>query len=64
MGKDFEIILNEIEKINKSLDKLQKLIPKANDEELKQIYVFMEYLEREYKILQIIIFDEERDRKL
>ena len=64
MNKNFEETMKEIEKINKSLDKMKKFLPKATDDEKEQIYIFMDYLEREYKKLQIDLIIEERDRKI
>lgn len=64
MSKTFEETIKEIEKINKSLDKMKALIPKATDEEKQQIYVFMEYLEFIYKDLQIKLMVDERNKSL
>lgn len=64
MSKTFEETIKEIEKINKSLDKMKALIPKATDEEKEQIYVFMEYLEQQYRELQIKLWNYERSKNI
>ena len=62
--KDLDEIIKEMNRINKSLNKLKKLLSKANYQEKQQIWKLMEYLERDYKILQIKIWNDERDRDL
>lgn len=64
MNSNFEKILKEIDKINKALDKMNELIPNATEEEKQQIYVFMEYLEQQYKKLQMDLIIEERNKKI
>jgi uncharacterized protein YpuA (DUF1002 family) len=62
--KDLDEIIKEMNRINKSLTKLKNLLSKANYQEKQQIWKLMEYLERDYKTLQIKIWNDERDRDL
>ena len=50
--EEFEKKQKKIEIINKLLDKLNSMLSKANDEETKQILIYMEYLETEYRKLE------------
>lgn len=52
MYEEFEQKQKRIGTINKTLDKLNSTLNIANDEEKKQILIYMEYLENEYKKLE------------
>ncbi len=50
--EEFEKNQKKIGRINKLLDKLNNMLSKANGEETKQILIYMEYLEIEYRKLE------------
>ena len=50
--EEFEKNQKKIGRINKLLDKLNNMLSKANEEEKKQILIYMEYLEMEYRKLE------------
>ncbi len=50
--EEFEKNQKKIGIINKLLDKLNNMLSKANEEETKQILIYMEYLETEYRKLE------------
>ena len=50
--KDFEYRQRKVEDINDLLDKLNNMLSMANEDERKQILIYMEYLEMEYRKLE------------
>lgn len=50
--EDFEQRQGKVENINKLLDKLNNMLNEVNEDERKQILIYMEYLEMEYKKLE------------
>ena len=52
MYEEFEQKQKRIGTINKILDKLNNMLNIANEEEKKQILIYMEYLENEYRKLE------------
>ena len=52
MYEEFEQKQKRIGTINKILDKLNNMLNIANEEKKKQILIYMEYLENEYRKLE------------